>query len=99
MQSNYPILEFDPAPEAIIEPGELIRPMDVPEQCVICFFQQVIATVVKEHNAKVIASLRWEDAGHPIYEIEMDGRRVAFASRRGRTDGGGHPGRNDCARI
>ncbi len=73
--------------------------MDVPEQCVICFFQQVIATVVKERNAKVIASLRWEDAGHPIYEIEMDGRRLAFV----------HPGvgapmaagilGNGCARI
>jgi uridine phosphorylase len=69
MQSNYPILEFDPSPEAIIEPARVIQPMEVPEQCVICFFQEVIAKVVKEHNAKVIASLRWEDAEHPIYEM------------------------------
>jgi len=69
---HYPILEFDPAPEAIIQP------MDVPEQCVICFFQEVIATVVKERNASVITSHRWEDAAHPVYEIEIDGKRLAF---------------------
>lgn len=78
MQSQYPILEFDAAPEAIIEPSKIIQPMDVPEQCVICFFQEVIAKVVKEHNAKVIASQRWEDDEHSIYEIELEGKRVAF---------------------
>jgi len=77
-QNTYPILEFDPAPEAIIEPSRLIQPIDAPEHCVICFFQEVIARVRDERNAKVIASHRWEDAAHPIYEIEMDGKRLAF---------------------
>jgi hypothetical protein len=31
MQQNYPILEFDSAPEAILEPKRLIKPMDIPE--------------------------------------------------------------------
>ena len=78
MQSRYPILEFDYAPEAIIEPGKLIQPLDVPEHCVICFFQEVIARVVKEREARVIASHRWEDAAHPVYEIDVDGKRLAF---------------------
>ena len=43
MHSNYPILEFDLAPEAIIEPSRIIQPIDAPEHCVICFFQDVIA--------------------------------------------------------
>ncbi len=77
-QSQYPILEFDPSPEAIIEPRKLIQPIDAPEHCVICFFQEVIARVVKESNARVIASHRWEDAPHPVYEIEMSGKRLAF---------------------
>lgn len=75
---QYPILEFDPSPEAIIEPSKVIKPIDAPEHCVICFFQEAIARVVRERNAKVIASHRWEDAGHPIYETEMDGKRLAF---------------------
>jgi uridine phosphorylase len=78
MQNTYPILEFDPAPEAVIEPSKLIEPIDAPEHCVICFFQEVIARVRDERNAKVIASHRWEDAAHPIYEIEVDGYRLAF---------------------
>jgi hypothetical protein len=39
MNQPYPILEFDPNPEAIIEPSRTIRPKGVPECCVLCFFQ------------------------------------------------------------
>ena len=56
MRQSYPILEFDPAPEAIIEPSRTIKPIDAPEHCVICFFQDVIAKVCQEHDAKMIAS-------------------------------------------
>src|SRR5260370_15140441 len=31
MQQEYPILEFDKAPEAILEPNRLISPIDIPE--------------------------------------------------------------------
>ncbi len=78
MRSSYPILEFDPAPEAIIEPSRLIKPIDAPEHCVICFFQEAIAKVCQEHNAKTIASDKWEDAIHPFYELNLDGKRLAF---------------------
>jgi uridine phosphorylase len=78
MHNTWPILEFDPAPEAIIEPGKLVKPKDVPEHCVICFFKEVLARVVQARDAKVIASQRWEDAEHPLYEIELNGKRLAF---------------------
>lgn len=79
MRANYPILEFDPAREAIIEPQFVAEPIDAPEHMVLCFFQEVIAKVVKERAAREIASQKWEDAPHPIYEIDVDGRRLAFA--------------------
>jgi len=78
MHSSHPILEFDPAPEAIIEPGRLIKPIDAPEHCVICFFQDVIAKVCQERATKVISIQRWEDAAHPVYELDVDGERLAF---------------------
>jgi len=78
MRQSYPILEFDPAPEAIIEPSRTITPIDMPEHCVICFFQEVIGQVRQEHNAKTIASHKWEDAAHPFYELGLDGKRLAF---------------------
>ena len=74
----YPILEFDPAREALIEPSRLIKPRDVPEHCVICFFQEVIEQVVAEQQAKVVVDRRWEDGPHPIYEIAHHDRRLAF---------------------
>ncbi len=76
--SPYPILEFDLTPEALIEPSRLIKPRDVPEHCVICFFQEVIKQVVVENHAKVVVDSRWEDGPHPIYEIAYNHRRLAF---------------------
>ncbi len=75
---TFPILEFDPSPEAMIEPSRVIQPHDVPQHCVICFFKEVIDQVVKEHNARILLEHRWEDGPHPLYEIEMDGKRLAF---------------------
>ena len=74
----YPILEFDPAPEAVIEPSSVIERQDVPEHCVICFFGDVIKKVSTEKNAKVLANNKWEDGPHPVYEIEHQGRRLAY---------------------
>ncbi len=76
--TSYPILEFDPAREALIEPSRIIRPRDVPEHCVICFFKEVIEKVVVEQQAKVVAGPRWEDGPHPIYEIVYHDQRLAF---------------------
>lgn len=78
MSISVPILEFDPEPEAIIEPARVIRPHDVPEHCVICFFREVVEKVKVEHGARVIASNAWEDGPHPLYEMAYAGRRLAF---------------------
>jgi uridine phosphorylase len=78
MHKEYPILEFDPTPEAIIEPSRLIKPRDVPEHCVICFFYEVVDKLVRERTAKSIFEDRWEDGTHRFYEIEQDGKRLVF---------------------
>ena len=77
--AQYPILEFDPAPEALIEPGRVIRPIeDIPHHAVICFFQEVIDEVCGEGRARVITRLKWEHGTHPLYELDVEGgRRVA----------------------
>lgn len=78
MNQPYPILEFDPALEAKIEPSRMIQPRDVPEHCVICFFGEVIEKVAAEHDARILVPNKWEDGPHPLYEIDFQGRRVAF---------------------
>jgi uridine phosphorylase len=74
----YPILEHDPTIEAFIEPSKVVRPRDVPERCVICFFRDVIEKVASEHQARVAVENRWEDGPHPVYEITHKDQRVAF---------------------
>ncbi|MEA3327366.1 MAG: nucleoside phosphorylase [Chloroflexota bacterium] len=74
----FPILEFDPAPKAIFDPADLIAPMDVPEHCVICFFQEVIQWVVDHRKARIIVNSKSEIGQHPLYEIDYNGKRLAF---------------------
>lgn len=76
MDETPPILEFDSAPEAVLEPKKVIRPIDVPEYAVACFFQDVISRLEQEHGARVIEHLRSEIGKHPIYELEVDGRKL-----------------------
>jgi uridine phosphorylase len=78
MRRDYPILEFDPTREAIIEPGKLIEPIDIPERCVICFFQDVITGLVESGRAKHVIDAHSEIGRHPLYEIDVDGQRLAF---------------------
>jgi uridine phosphorylase len=77
MPQDYPILEFDPRPEAFIEPGQVIRPRDTPGHCVLCFFREVIEKVCGDGKGKVIVQNRWEDGPHPLYEIDVEGKRLA----------------------
>lgn len=74
----FPILEYDPAREAFIEPSKVVKPRDVPEHCVLCFFQEILHKVVAEHDAKVLVENRWEDGPHPLYGIKYKGQRLAF---------------------
>src|SRR5690348_15330714 len=76
-EQNYPILEFDPTPEAIIEPKRLIKPIDIPEHAVACFFQDVITQFSQQHKARVIKHLRSEIGTHPVYELDVAGKRLA----------------------
>jgi uridine phosphorylase len=76
-RKDYPILEFDPAPEAVIEPKRQIKPIDPPEHCVLCFFREVIDKVCGDGRAKVISRRKWEHGAHTLYELNLDGRRLA----------------------
>lgn len=76
--SSAPILEFDPAREAMIEPSRVSPLLDVPAHCVICFFKEVIEKIASEQKAKVVATADWEDGQHCLYEIEHEGKRLAF---------------------
>ena len=79
MRQDYPILEYDPAAEAVIEPGKTIAPLaDLPEHCVICFFHDVIAHFVEQGLVEEVKALKSEMGRHPVYKLTLDGHTVTL---------------------
>lgn len=72
---DYPILEHDAAPEAIIEPRRVLKPIDIPECCVLCFFQDVITTICDKDSR--IHHLASEIGANPVYRLSYEGRELA----------------------
>ena len=77
--NNAPILDFDPTREALLDPALAIRPFDLPARVVVCFFRDEIAALVAERRGREIGRLVSELGSHPVFEIELDGQRVAIA--------------------
>jgi uridine phosphorylase len=78
MNETYPILEFDPALSAIIEPAHLIKHREnMPERVVFCFFQKAIEAACVEKNAAVLMHLGSEIGTNPVYLLEHDGQMIA----------------------
>jgi uridine phosphorylase len=76
---DYPILEFDRAAKAVIEPSLAIRPIDgISEHCVLCFFQEVFDRLKQRGETRQIGSLRSEIGDHPVYEMDSAGRRLTL---------------------
>lgn len=73
----YPILEFDPTQRAVLEPTEILGVADVPEHCVLCFFEEVLNNLKASGKLKVAAMHRSEIGDNPLYVMEVDQRRVA----------------------
>jgi uridine phosphorylase len=78
MVGSYPILEHDYESEAKVEPSKVVRRRDVPQNCLLTFFHEVIEKVVVEKNSRVAVDMRWEDGPHRLHEIEFQGKRLAF---------------------
>jgi uridine phosphorylase len=80
-----PLLEFDPAREAIIEPHHVpyLRQRDgsheaMPARVVLCYFQDVIQTAIAEYGARSITKLRSEVGPNLVYRFEHAGLPIAL---------------------
>ena len=59
-------------------PGKLLQPIDVAECGVVCFFQDVLNELIASRPVKRAYTMRSEIGEHPLYEMEVDGQRLAF---------------------
>jgi uridine phosphorylase len=73
-----PLLEYDASRLAIIEPSRVIDSINIAEHCVLCFFQEVIAELVREGaRARHLHTGQSEIGDYPVYELDYGGRRLA----------------------
>lgn len=70
---RYPILDYDAAPEAIIEPSRIIKKRNYSHKVVFCFFQEVIQNLVDRGTAHQVDRLKSEMGENPIYQVDSDG--------------------------
>lgn len=78
IEQAIPILEFDDAPDAVIEPSRILQPLAaMPERCVLCFFQDVLSTLFVETGAAIITRLGSEIGKNPVYLYEHEGVQIA----------------------
>ena len=76
---SAPILEYDPATEAVMEPTRERSAPSLPERCVLCFFHDAIATLVADGAAVKATDLRYETGLLPVYEFAESGRSLTLA--------------------
>jgi uridine phosphorylase len=76
---DAPILDFDPARDAVLEPHLAIETFDLPQHVVLCFFRDAITSFVEERGGHEIGRLASELGSHPVFEVDLDGRRLAVA--------------------
>ncbi|MEN6520425.1 MAG: nucleoside phosphorylase [Armatimonadota bacterium] len=77
IEHEFPILEFDDKPHAIIEPVHTARAGVMHDRAVACFNQTVIDQLVADGHALQIHHLSSSMGKHPIYEIQAFGTTLA----------------------
>jgi len=78
MKKEFPILEFDPGKNALINPEKQIKAIDIPEHCVICFFQDVINKLNQQKKLIRVAVQKSEIGKHPVYVFEFQDQNIAL---------------------
>jgi uridine phosphorylase len=69
----YPILEFDSDPQAILNPPQVDLKFPTPERVVLCFFQDVLRSMLQEGRLEEIYHLGSEIGLNPLYRLVENG--------------------------
>lgn len=79
MIAEYPILEFDNAKEALIEPSKILKRIDIPECCVLPIYDTVITALREQGRLSHVNDIRTSLGPMPVFQMEHVGRSVAVA--------------------
>src|SRR5512140_2204681 len=72
--AEFPILEYDPTPTAVVDPRQCLPHVEAPEYAVLCFFNEAIEKLLAEMPHQVIYGLKSVMGTWPIYQVRWGGR-------------------------
>ena len=78
-EQPFPILEFDPDPDAVISPADWAGGARLPRRCVLTFFREIVEEKCAAQGLQPLAALRSEIVTLPIYPLEVGGVPVCLA--------------------
>ncbi len=78
MNPDFPILEFDPDPGAILNPQVEALKGKLPPRAVMCFFQDVLQDLLSQGKLSVVGQLRSEIGMNPVYTMQVDGTALTI---------------------
>lgn len=78
IEKEYPILEFDEEKNALIRPNNIIQPIEIAENCVLCFFSEAIEKILGEYPYRIAANFRAESLRLPVYELNYKDNKIAL---------------------
>jgi uridine phosphorylase len=76
VDSQYPILEFDPCERAIIEPSEIIKRANIPEHCIFCYFPEVIDQLKERSDCTVLKLIHSIMGDHELIGIKFNDHQI-----------------------
>ncbi len=71
-----PILEFDGEAEALIEPSREIKPIEIPERCVLPIYHTVIANLVADSRLTHVTDIHSAMGAFPVYKMNHGDRPI-----------------------
>lgn len=77
-KNEFPILEYDNNPEAVIMPGHERLNIELPKKCVYGFLGEYIDEFAKENKAKKVAEFESITKIYPIYEIKYNNEMICL---------------------
>ncbi len=77
-KQKVPILEFDHAKTAVIAPQRLVKSADLPQHCVLSFFNEQINKLHQEGTARRETKLKTEIGPNLVFTLDTEYGKVAL---------------------
>jgi uridine phosphorylase len=78
LHNVFPILEFDEDRDAFIRPERHIKPLDISERAVLCFFSDAIKKLLAKYPHKIVTHLKGEGLTFPVYELDYKDKPIVL---------------------